>query len=74
MTTKSRCRSVPGCTSTKEKVTARDLDTQIDMRLTEAHDLEELLLRANEHAAAVTLAAVPKYFKEIVLPDIKAVP
>ncbi|SKU66930.1 Uncharacterised protein [Mycobacteroides abscessus subsp. massiliense] len=52
----------------------RDLDTQIDMRLTEAHDLGELLLRANEHAAAVTLAAVPKYFKEIVLPDIKAVP
>ncbi|WP_131805120.1 hypothetical protein [Mycobacteroides abscessus] len=49
----------------------RDLDTQIDMRLTEAHDLEELLLRANEHAAAVTLASVPKYYREVVLPDVQ---
>ncbi|SHW76417.1 Uncharacterised protein [Mycobacteroides abscessus subsp. abscessus] len=49
----------------------RDLDTQIDMRLSEAHDLEELLLRANEHAAAVTLASVPKYYREVVLPDVQ---
>ncbi|MBN7402841.1 hypothetical protein P5V78_12850 [Mycobacteroides abscessus subsp. abscessus] len=47
----------------------QDLDVQVDLRLGEAHDLEELLLRANEHAAAVMLASVPKYFKEIVLPD-----
>ncbi|SLJ82146.1 Uncharacterised protein [Mycobacteroides abscessus subsp. abscessus] len=39
------------------------------MRLSEAHDLEELLLRANEHAAAILLASVPKYYREIVLPD-----
>ncbi|SHX29762.1 Uncharacterised protein [Mycobacteroides abscessus subsp. abscessus] len=52
----------------------RDLDTQIDMRLSEAHDLDELLLRANEHAAAILLASVPKYYREVVLPDIKAVP
>lgn len=48
---------------------SRDIDVQVELRLGEAHELEELLLRANEYAAAVTLASVPKYFKEIVLPD-----
>lgn len=51
----------------------RELDVQTDFRIDEANSLLLHLETAIMDAAATTLGMIPKHYREIGLPDIKAV-